>query len=93
MDDEAELLCESRGPDGLRCTKPFGHEGIEHEYEVELPPHVAMMVGQYMNELERMQEEYLRRLRRMRRDRYFLYGAAALNVGACIYYLVLVWAM
>jgi hypothetical protein len=93
MDDDTELLCEVRGPNGLRCTKPFGHEGNQHEFEIELPPHVAVLVAEHIDQLERMEEEYLRRLRWVRRSRWFLYGATALNVGACIYYLVLIWGL
>ena len=93
MDDDTELLCEVRGPNGLRCTKPYGHEGNQHEFEIELPPHVAVLVAEHIDQLERMEEEYTRRLRRLRRSSWFMYGATALNLGAALYYLLLIWGM
>ena len=89
MDDDEER-CDVQGPNGMGCTLPKDHGGDSHAYEIELPPHIAQVIANYIDHLEKSSDEIDKQLRRMRHIRWFLYGAAGLNVGAALYYLVLI---
>jgi len=77
----------------MECTLPYGHPGDAHAYEVEIPDHIARVIANYIDHLEQAELDYGRQLRRMRRIRWFLYFATALNVGAALYYLVRLFNM
>jgi len=87
MSDSSDLLCENRGPDGLRCTLPFNHGGDTHSYEIELPPNVAVMVAGYLDHLEQSQTQMSRSLRQLKYARWLLYAGAAFNIGIALWSL------
>lgn len=66
-----DILCEAPGPDGLTCTKPYGHEGTQHHFEVKLPPHVAQVIALQM---ERLDASRLRYEREARRAKWAMYA-------------------
>lgn len=72
MEDD-DVLCEARGPDGLRCTKPLNHGGPTHAFEIELPPHVARLVAEHVDELDK-------HIDKLKRARVWLFVAAGFNI-------------
>lgn len=48
-----DILCEAPGPGGTTCTMPYGHDGNVHSFEVQLPPHIARLIDNYISELEK----------------------------------------
>jgi len=90
MDDERELHCDVRGPNGVECTLPPGHPGDTHQFEVELPAHIGQLIAQYVDNLEECQKEMDARLRGLRRTRWILLSVAAFNVLIAAYYFALI---
>lgn len=72
MNDD-DVLCDNRGPDGLRCTMPMNHGGATHHYEVELPPFVATLVAEHVDELDK-------HIEKLKRTRIWLMVAAGFNI-------------
>jgi hypothetical protein len=64
---------------------PFGHEGNTHEYEIELPPQIAELVGNYIDHLEQMETQRARSLRLLDRARWAMYAAFVVNVVAAVW--------
>ena len=85
MNDSSDLLCEERGPDGLRCTMPFNHGGDTHSFEIELPPNVAAMVASYIDHLEQMETQRARSLWLLKRARWAMYAAFCVNLIAAVW--------
>lgn len=83
-----ELLCQCRGPNGVRCTKPFGHDGDSHEFEIELPPGVGELVAGYVDHLEQTQNDMTRHVRRLKRAKRAMYVAFVVNVVAATWNIV-----
>lgn len=77
-----DLLCEAPGPSGMTCTKPYGHDGTEHEWEVELPPDAARIVETMMTMMEKQHAEMVKQTRWLRKARYAMYFAVGLNLLA-----------
>jgi hypothetical protein len=80
-----DILCEAPGPDGMTCTLPYGHQPADrHAFEFELPPTIAKIVAEKINDYE---EAHAHALKALKHARISLWMAIALIV---LYFVLIV---
>lgn len=84
--DETQTQCESR-VNNLQCGREAGHEG-PHFTDFDLPPDLAMIVGESMEEIEQMSIAYSEAQRGMIQARRWLLFACGFNIACGIWNLV-----